>query len=122
MKNKIEKTVGFIQQALSNLSGDTSQTYTEVRSHLKQALKSLNKVQQKENKKKTKENQFEQWWGSVQSGVAKSNFSNLSKEAQLNSLNKINELINAEQNKIDELENKAIQYKSTPKDQELLIE
>lgn len=122
MKNKIEKTAGLVQQALSSISNENTQMYADVKMHLKQALKGLDKIQQKANKKKNTQNQFEQWWGNVQSGVANSNFSNMSKEAQLNSLYKINNLINVEQNKIDELESKISPKINHTQDQELLTE
>lgn len=122
MKNKIEKTAGLVQQALSSISNENTQMYADVKMHLKQALKGLDKIQQKANKKKNTQNQFEQWWGNVQSGVANSNFSNMSKEAQLNSLYKINNLISVEKNKIDELESKISPKINHTQDQELLTE
>lgn len=123
MKNQNEKISSLIQQALGAIKGNPSKDYDQVKSCLKQALQGLQKIQQKHNKKnKTKQNQFEQWWGNVQSGVTNSNFANMSKEAQLNSLNAINSLINVEKNKIDELEISITKNKRNESADELIIE
>lgn len=123
MKNQNEKISSCIQQALGAIKNSPSKDYNEVKACLKNALNHLNKTQQKQNQKtKNRTNQFEQWWGNVQSGVANSSFSNTSKEAHINSLNQINNLINIEKNKIDEIENARFENKTNSDDEHLLSE
>ncbi len=123
MENKIQKTKRLVQQALAATSNISSKDCLEARSHLKHALKSLDRLQQKNEKKKgSGQKHFENWWGNVQSGIANSNFANVSQETHMKSLEKINALINAEQDKLNEIENNATQKKSTSNDQELITE
>lgn len=106
MQNQIQKAIELTEKALLATSNINSKDCNEAKSHLKQALEGLDKLQKKKNRKKEDgQKHFEQWWGNVQSGVANSGLSSMSKEAQMNSLNRLNSLIDAEQNKLDELEN-----------------
>jgi hypothetical protein len=123
MKNQNEKISSCIQQALGAIKNNPSKDYNEVKACLKNALNHLNKLQQKQSQKnKNRTNQFEQWWGNVQSGVANSSFSNMSKEAHVNSLNQLNNLINIEKNKIDEIEKTQFENKTRPDSEHLLTE
>ena len=123
-----EKIKSLIKNALSLAMNNTSDVGGDVRMHLKQALNNLEKQENKKQKNKIQnKNQFEQWWGNVQSGVLNNKFSEASKESQLGSLNKLNALIRAEQLKTEETNinkpNKSNTLSNTNfKNQELIIE
>jgi predicted ATPase len=80
----------------------------EARFHIKKAINNIEEASKShESRKKTNSGQFEQWWGSVQSGVANSSISGMSQKSQAKSLSILEKMIDDEQKKIDDLETKA---------------
>ena len=80
----------------------------EARFHIKKAINNIEEASKSyESRKKSSSGQFEQWWGSVQSGVANSSISGMSQKSQAKSLSILEKMIDDEQKKIDDLETKA---------------
>jgi len=89
--------------ALQSMSNDRS--VAEARTHMRQALTKIDLVQKKQNKaKRMTQNQFEGWWGNVQAGTAELAASPMSSEAQTKSLSKLDEMIEQEKRKLQDLE------------------
>jgi uncharacterized protein YhaN len=80
----------------------------EARLHIKKAINNIEEASKSyESRRKASSGQFEQWWGSVQSGVANSSISGMSRKSQAKSLSILEKMIDDEQRKIDDLETKA---------------
>jgi hypothetical protein len=94
VKKDIEKTNNLLKQILQLLPRD-KKDFNETRLHVKNAIKSLDKVNQKIFKKN---NQSESWWSNVCDGVSKNQFSD-SANSDLQKLKLIDSLIQ-DQNKI----------------------
>jgi uncharacterized protein YdiU (UPF0061 family) len=94
VKKDIEKTNNLLKQILQLLPKD-KKDFNETRLHVKNAIKSLDKVNQKIFKKN---NQSESWWSNVCDGVSKNQFSD-NANSDLQKLKLIDSLIQ-DQNKI----------------------
>lgn len=94
VKKDIEKTNNLLKQILQLLPRD-KKDFNETRLHVKNAIKSLDKVNQKIFKKN---NQSESWWSNVCDGVSKNQFFD-SANSDLQKLKLIDSLIQ-DQNKI----------------------
>jgi hypothetical protein len=94
VKKDIEKTNNLLKQILQLLPKD-KKDFNETRLHVKNAIKSLDKVNQKIFKKN---NQSESWWANVCDGVSK-NQSSDNANSDLQKLKLIDSLIQ-DQNKI----------------------
>jgi len=94
IKNNIEKTNNLLKQILQLLPKD-KKDFNETRLHVKNAIKSLDKVNQKIFKKN---NQAESWWANVCDGVFKNQLSD-NADSNLQKLKIIDSLIQ-DQNKI----------------------
>lgn len=70
IKKDIEKTNNLLNQILQLLPKD-KKDFNETRIHIKNAIKSLDKVNQKIFKKN---NQSESWWSNICDGVSKNRF------------------------------------------------
>jgi hypothetical protein len=94
IKKDIEKTNNLLNQILQLLPKD-KKDFNETRLHVKNAIKSLDKVNQKIFKKN---NQSESWWANVCDGVSKNQFFDNSK-SDVGKLKIIDSMIQ-DQNKI----------------------
>lgn len=77
----------------------------EARNYIKRAIVSLEEASKGQIKKASQgQNQFQQWWGSVQSGVASANYSETAMQANVKSLAALDAMISEEQKKLNDLE------------------
>jgi hypothetical protein len=113
--NQIDRVKDLLGQALraaaNNLPNDRSSA--EAKTHMRQALKKVDEVSQtrKRRRKEMTQNQFESWWGGIQAGTSELAASPMSAEAQMRSLGQLDAMIDAEKQKLEELEKES---QSTP--------
>ena len=82
----------------------SNRSVDEAKSHIRQAINSVDKVKKSQmRKKQTSETQFQTWWGHIQSGTDNVAASPMSAEAHTKSLDLINNMISVEDNKLQEL-------------------
>lgn len=107
MTNKskeLNRVTTLLSQALSTAlaSMPNNRAVAEASGHIKTAIRKIDGVNREQiQKKKMSQSQFENWWSTVQSGVANQP---MSQEARQKSLKELNKMISIEQAKIDQLE------------------
>lgn len=100
--NQIQRAKLLLTQAFTAASGTDNSAVLEAKRHMQQAILQLEKVEHKHEKKSDAgENQFQKWWGHVQSGVAAHP---MDATAQNKTLAQLNKMIAAEQKTLDDLE------------------
>ncbi len=100
--SQIQRAKLLLAQAMSAASGTSNSSVLEAQRHMKQAIAQLERVEEKQTKKKAdNQTQYQQWWGQVQSGAVAHP---MNPEAQQWTLEKLNSMIAAEQKKLDDLE------------------
>lgn len=111
---QLDKAKNLLAQALSVAlnSLPNNRSVVEASGHIKSAITKIDGVVQKKaqlQKKKMSQNQFETWWGNIQSGTAQQAMAPIpmSAEAQQRTLAQLNSMLANEQAKLDELEKKA---------------
>jgi multidrug resistance efflux pump len=115
--DEVDKVKNLLHTALNVAlhSMPNNRSMADARTHMRQALKKIEHVsQQQSSRKRMTQDNFQQWWGDVQAGVAAQP---MSAQAQQKSLAVLNSMIDAEKSKIDELEKRVAQA-----DEELLSE
>jgi len=89
--------------ALNSMPNNSS--VTEARQHMKQAINKLDKAQKSQlRKRELTGQQFENWWGNVQSGTSAVAAQPMAEHAQVAALGNLNSMIEEEKNKLAELE------------------
>lgn len=122
--DEFERVQGLLTQALNvaayHMGGDRS--VAEAKGHIRQAIDKIDKAKKSQLRKKARTNdQFEQWWGDVQSGVSQVAASPMSPEAQCKTLAQLNAMIDEEKRKLAELE-KASDQKKLDQQDDLMID
>lgn len=113
----LEKMNALLTQALGvalhSMGGDRS--VSEAKGHIKQAINKIDTVRKTQMKKKMmKETESQKWWGHIQSGTAAAAISPVSPQTHTRSLKELNAMIDAEKQKLAELEKMANQAPTTP--------
>lgn len=91
-----------LSEALKHLPGDFGLSTT--RQHMVNALKSLTKYEEKSNKKKGEQlNMHQQYWGEIEARAVNQPMAEVSPMAVMKTLQFLDNMIDAEQSKIDEL-------------------
>jgi len=81
----------------------------EAKNHIKQAIRKIDLVKKKEDKKKmTQQDQFQNWWGNIESGTSNLAQAKMSEEAHAKSLSLLNSMIDQEKKKLSDLEKEDI--------------
>jgi hypothetical protein len=94
--------------ALHSMPNDRS--VSEARGHMKQAIKKIDVASKRQDaRKRMTQDNFQSWWGDIQSGVSNVAASPMSAEAQQRSLSALNSMIDEEKKKLEELEKRAAQ-------------
>jgi hypothetical protein len=101
-KARYQKATSYLNQALSVLSETHDSSIVEAKTDIRKAL---GKIENAAKKKKETPNHFNEWWGHIQSGTASVAQSPMSSQARMRSLSELNKMIEAEQQKLKELEN-----------------
>lgn len=110
VKNLLGQALGVALQSMPH-----NKSVAEARTHMRQALDKINLVQKKQNKaKRMTQNQFEGWWGNIQSGTSELAASPMSSEAKTKSLSQLDSMIEQEKRKIQDLEKNLEKEQSTP--------
>ena len=120
-KQELTKTRSLLTQALSTAlaSMPHNRSMQEASSHIRAAIEKIDGVTEHEisRKQKMSQNQFETWWGNIQSSVAKQSVSPMSAEASQKSLNQLNGMIAQEQAKLGEIDAAATEISQKADDQ-----
>lgn len=98
---------GLLAQALgvANHSMENNRSVNEAKSHIKQAIQSVDKATKSQiRKRQITESQFQTWWGNIQAGTANAAMSPMSQEANTKSLDVLNKMIETEESKLKDLE------------------
>lgn len=114
MKKKIEQldlAKDLLGQALSVAyhSMPNNRTVSEARGHIRQAMKKIDLVQKKDERKRMTQDQFQNWWGNIQAGTSQLAESPMTQEAQQRSLAQLDDMIQAEKRKLQELEKNSVE-------------
>lgn len=106
--NQILKTKEMIDNILNSIVDlmPNNKDMSEVRHHLKQASKCMDKISNSQKRKNNDKTQFESWWGNVMSGTAKMAQGNVSSQAIAKSLKNLQSMIDEESDKISSIETK----------------
>ncbi len=118
--NQLQRTKELLTQAMSAASNSipNNRDVVEAKHYIRKAIENIeyaskNQIRKKENVK----TQFDNWWGNIQSGVAKASSAN---EGHVKSLAALNAMISEEQKKLNELELEANKISEKPEDPQLL--
>jgi hypothetical protein len=108
------KQLGQVKSLLTQALGvathhmQSDRSVTEAKTHIKRAINEIDKASKKKlRKEKMTNDQFETWWGNVQSGTTALANAGMSPEAQQKSLDQLNAFIEDEQKKLDDLQKQA---------------
>tara|TARA_Y100000034_G_C6845481_1_gene382980 strand:+ start:712 stop:1083 length:372 start_codon:yes stop_codon:yes gene_type:complete len=105
VKSLLTQALGVAQHHMQN-----DRSVSEAKTHIKRAINEIDKVSKKKlRKEKMTNDQFETWWGNIQSGTAAAASASMSPEAQQMSLDQLNGMIDDEKKKLEDLEKQARQ-------------
>jgi len=110
---ELDRVKDLLHQALSVAlqSMPNDRSVSEARTHMRQAIKKIDHAaNRQDNRKRMTQDQFQSWWGGVQSGVSSLAASPMSAEAQQRSLSALNSMIAEEKRKLEELEKRATSH------------
>ena len=105
--DQLGRIKGLLSQALgvANHNMKSNRSVDEAKSHIRQAIKNVDKASKSKSiKAQQTETDYQQWWGNVQAGVASVAASPMSAEANEKSLNELDKMIGDEETKLKELE------------------
>lgn len=104
---QLHKAKALLHQALIAASNSmpNNRDVAEAKSNIRKAMERLDEASKSQiRKSKANSGQFEQWWGSVQSGVANASFAPMTKEATMKSLKELDDMIAEQQKILDDLQ------------------
>ena len=101
---ELERVKSLLSQALGTTSQSTNPIVEEAKGHIRQAITKLDKATKAQHRKQKSNDQFEQWWGNVQSGTSRIAMGAMSIETQQKQLQQLNSLITQEEQKLADLE------------------
>jgi hypothetical protein len=105
---QLNKVKELLKQANFLLSQIPSNNFQETNRLIKKTIQSVDDdCKHCVSKKNSKNEQFRDWWGNVESGSKNLSLANLSQNTQKSLLSKINNLINNEQIKIEDIKNQS---------------
>ena len=105
--DQLGKMKGLLAQALgvANHSMENNRSVNEAKSHIKQAIQSVDKATKSQiRKKQITESQFQTWWGNVQAGTANTAMASVSQETNVKALGALDKMIKDEEDKLKDLE------------------
>lgn len=111
--DQLNRAKSLLNQALSLMSSifPNDKDAGDARQYIRKAMSSLDGVMVKEaSQKSMKQNQFEQWWGTIQSGTSAVANSGMTQQAYARSLSALNAMISEEQKKLNALEASAKKF------------
>lgn len=117
---QLGKMKGLLAQALgvANHSMEYNRSVNEAKSHIRQAIRSVDKATKSQiRKKQITESQFQTWWGNIQAGTAHAAMAPMPQEANAKSLDALNKMIETEENKLKDLEDSQNQAQKQAPDQ-----
>ena len=105
MKSLMTQALGVAQHNMQN-----DRSVSEAKVHIKRAINEIDKASKKKQKRQKMTNdQFETWWGNIQSGTTVAASAAMTPEAQQKSLDQLNAMIDEQKQKLEELEKQAQQ-------------
>lgn len=105
VKSLLTQALGVAQHHMQN-----DRSVSEAKIHMKRAINEIDKASKRKlRKEKMTNDQFETWWGNIQSGTTAAANAAMTPEAQQKSLEELNAMIDEEKKKIEELEKQASQ-------------
>lgn len=113
--------LNYVNKALSINSTINSKHSNEIRSHLRQTIKCIEKIQKSEGSK-NKSQQHTEWWNNVKSGLVNLSNTSMSRESQINGIKKLNSLIEKEQNFLDQITPERSNYPQKINNEKLITE
>lgn len=106
---KLQDAMAYSQKAMQALGSlaQGSQELREAWQHLKAAAQKMEHQANKRVKhKESTKTQAQEWWATIESGVAKEPMSKMSEQGAMRTLKELDKMLSAEQKKINEIENK----------------
>jgi hypothetical protein len=122
---KIHHAKDLLNQAMKIASDamPNNRDIVEAKHNIQRAISNIEDASKKhKSKKQNGQDQFEKWWGSIQSGVSNMAHTSISKEATQKTLSQLNAMIREQTNIIDSLENNVKNSNAVQSNEELLIE
>lgn len=122
---KIHHAKALLNQAMKIASDSmpNNRDIMEAKHNIQKAIGNIEDASKKhQSKKQNGQDQFDKWWGSIQSGVANMAHANISKEATQKSLAELNAMIKEQSNVIDSLEQNVKNSNAIQSEEELLSE